>query len=181
MQGTVPLKTEKLVLRKATMADAETLHEELGSNPEMTRYTSWNPYSTLEAAKEKVQDDIAGYEKEGCYAWIIEHAGTAVGTIGAYDYDPHLSSIEIGYSIFQKFWGKGYASEAASEVVRFLICEEGINRIHAWCHADNRASAAVLTRAGLRQEGVLRQAMKNPDGSYADQLIFGIVKNDYKK
>ena len=179
MNGTVQISTKRLILRRVTLEDVDTLHRELGCNPEMIRYTCWNPYTTPESTRIKVENDIQGYEKEGCYAWIIQYRENVIGTIGAYGYDPEMSSIEIGYSIFQNYWGQGFATEAAGEVVRYLIMDERINRVHGWCHADNIASARVLTHAGMKKEGLLRQAMKNPDGSYADQRIFGIVREDY--
>lgn len=181
MKGTIPLQTKRLLLRRTTLDDVGILHQELGCNPAMTRCTCWNPFSTMESAKAKVENDIQGYEKEGAYSWIIQCDTDIVGIIGGYGYDPEMSSIELGYSIFQKYWGLGFASEAAAEVVRYLIMDEGINRVHAWCHVDNAASAGVLTHAGMKQEGLLRQAMKNPNGSYADQKIFGIVREDYQE
>ena len=179
MQGTIQLRTKRLLLRRTTLDDVEILYRELGCNPAMIRYTCWNPYDTLESARRKVENDIRDYDNADSYAWIIQAGNEVIGTIGAYGYDPEMSSIELGYSIFQKFWGQGFASEAAAEVVRYLIMDEGINRVHAWCHVDNAASAGVLTHAGMKQEGLLRQAMKNPDGTYADQKILGIVREDY--
>ena len=179
MNGTVQISSKRLLLRRFTLKDVDILHHELGCNPEMIRYTCWNPYATLESTRIKVENDIQGYGKAGCYAWIIQCGENVIGTIGAYEYDPEMSSIELGYSIFQKYWGQGFATEAAGEVVRYLIMDERINRVHAWCHADNAGSAKVLAHAGLKQEGLLRQAMKNPDGSYSDQKIFGIVREDY--
>ncbi|MEE0955517.1 MAG: GNAT family N-acetyltransferase [Eubacterium sp.] len=179
MNGIRELTTKRLLLRKPVQKDAELLHRELGCNPEITRYTGWNPYRTPEAAKEKVLQDIENNEKPGNYSWIIERDGEAVGTIGAYGYDPDIVSIEIGYSIFRNAWGYGYASEAAKRVVKFLIEEEEINRVHAWCHDGNQASAKVLEHAGLKQEGLLKQAMRNPDGTLADQRLYGVVKGEF--
>lgn len=160
MNGTVQISTKRLILRRVTLEDVDTLHRELGCNPEMIRYTCWNPYTTSESTRIKIKNDINGYEKEGCYAWMIQYGENVIGTIGAYGYDPEMSSIELGYSIFQKYWGHRFASEAAYEVVRYLMLDEKINRVHAWCHAGNAASAKVLTHAGMKEEGLLRQAMK---------------------
>lgn len=179
MKGTIQMTSRRLLLRRVDIKDADILYKELGCNPAITRYTGWNPYASPALARKKVEQDIARYSEEGTYAWLIQYKEEAVGTIGAYGYNSDLSSIEIGYSIFQRFWGNGFASEAADEVVRYLIQDEGMHRVHAWAHVENAASVRVLLHAGLKQEGRLRQAMKNPDGSYADQLIFGIVEKEY--
>ena len=53
--GTAELRTERLVLRRYTMEDAEELHHYLGSDPAMSQYSGWNPYETLEMARETVR------------------------------------------------------------------------------------------------------------------------------
>lgn len=174
------LKTKRLLLRKLHYQDADLLYRELGCNPEITRYTGWNPYFTLNAAKEKVAGDIANYGKIGCYSWMIQCGNRAVGTVGTYGYEADISAIEIGYSIFQFAWGNGFASEAVCEVVKFLFESKKINRVHAWCHADNAASARVLEKAGMKQEGLLKQAMRSADGSLADQKLFGIIQDEWQ-
>lgn len=177
VKGTIELRTDRLLLRRLRPEDADIFHRELGCNPAITRYTGWNPYTSPESAAAKVAEGIRDYEKEGCYSWAIQCGDDVIGTIGAYGYDPDNSSIEIGYSIFQSAWGNGYASEAVTAVVNYLLNTEHIHRIHAWSHAENLASCRVLEKAGLKQEGLLRDAMKNPDGSFADQRIFGIAQN----
>ena len=102
------LYTKRLVLRPPMMEDVELLHKELGCNPDMIRYTGWNPFDTVEHAKEKTEEDIRRFENGKFYSWIITFQGLPVGTIGAYGYDEKDESIEIGYSIFEGEWGKGY-------------------------------------------------------------------------
>lgn len=176
----IELRTKRLFLRKVRMEDAEILYREQGCNPEITRYTGWNPYYTLDAAKEKIAEDLSSCDEKGFYSWIITSAGKEVGTVGAYGYEPEISSIEIGYTVFQHAWGNGYASEAVAEVVRYLFEDEKFNRIHAWCHGENQVSAKVLEKAGLKEEGRLRQGIKNPDGSLGDQRLYGIIYSQWK-
>lgn len=174
------LNTDRLLLRPERMDDAAVLYHELGCNPAITEYTGWNPYPTFEAAQKKIADDIEEYEKGRGYSWVIELDGNPVGTIGAFGYQPDVSAIEIGYSIFEQAWGQGIASAAVSEAVRFLIKDAGINRVHAWCHIDNKGSQIVLEAAGLKKEGRLKQAMLSADGKPADQLLYGIVSSEYE-
>lgn len=174
------LTTKTLTLRKERMEDAEILYHALGCDSEITKYTGWNPYSTPASAREKVAEDISNYKKEGCYAWIVQYGEEVVGTIGAYDYEPDISSIEIGYSIFRSAWGNGFATEAVSEVIRFLFENKKINRVHAWCHSENIASSKVLEKVGFRQEGLLKQAVKNIDGSLSDQKLYGLIREQWK-
>lgn len=149
------LQTERLTLRSPRSDDAETIYQELGCNPAITRYTGWNPYTSLEATRQVIAGNIA--ENEGAklagFSWIIEDGGELAGTVGAYDYAEDDKSIEIGYSIIESKWGKGLASEAARAVADWLLTIEGIDRIKAWTDKDNLASIKVLERACFTRAG----------------------------
>ncbi|WP_426040400.1 GNAT family N-acetyltransferase [Brevundimonas sp. TWP2-3-4b1] len=62
---------------------------------------------------------------------------------------------DLGYILGERFWGQGFAGEAASAVVAWAIAQPGIFRVWATCHPENVASAAVLRRAGLTYEATL--------------------------
>lgn len=169
------LKTERLLLRSEKMEDAKILYEFLGCDAEMSKYTEWNPYSTLASTMKKIEQDIQNSQNKDFYSWVIQSKTEVVGTIGAYDYEPQTNSIEIGYSIFRKAWGKGYATEALSEVIRYLFEERFIDKVHAWSHMENIASQKVLEKAGLKKEAI----KKSEDGIAMEQVIYGIVRDEW--
>ena len=158
------------------MEDAEILHKFLGSDTEMSKYTGWNPYITLSSTLQKIEQDIQNSETKDFYSWVIQSKEEIVGTIGAYDYESQTNSIEIGYSIFRNAWGKGYATEALSRVIRYLFEKKSINKIHAWSHIENVASQKVLEKAGLKKEGI----KKNVDEGAVERVIYGIVRDEWK-
>lgn len=134
-----------------TLQDAEDIYKNIGLDPDMSRFTGWNPYVTIDATIEKITNDMAAGNDS--YSWVIRKDDEFAGTIGAYDYDPEAGSIEIGYSIIKRFWGRGYAGTAAKAVVEFLAHQPHINIIRAWSHKDNIASRSVLTEAGFEEIG----------------------------
>ena len=146
-----------MLIRKCKIEDATILHRELGCNPEMLRYTGWNPYSSLAATKDFLSKAIVSKEE---FSWVIEENGNIVGTIGAYDYCSQDESIEIGYSIFQSFWGKGYASHAVALVCEFLCSNTSIKCIKAWSADENIASQKVLERNGFIKKEIKIQKNK---------------------
>ncbi len=75
MNGTTELKTARLLLRRHLAADAEPLYQSFGRDPEMHRYTGWNPYATPEMAAAAVQNFIAGYADPRFYGWAIAKDG----------------------------------------------------------------------------------------------------------
>ena len=73
-----------------------------------------------------------------------------------------LSSVEpseadIGYELNPQFWGQGYATEAAQEMLRLGFAGFGMRRMTANCLAENIASARVLERIGMQCVACLRQ------------------------
>lgn len=140
--------SDGLTIKPETLADAENIYKYMGCDPEITRYTGWNPYQTLQATQDKIREDIR--DDADTYSWVIKKEDEFIGTIGAYDYKEADESIEIGYSIVRKHWGNGYAGIAAKSVVRFLQDEAQIKKIRAWSHKDNTASKKVLLGIGFK-------------------------------
>jgi ribosomal-protein-alanine N-acetyltransferase len=54
-------------------------------------------------------------------------------------------------------WGRGYATEAATAMLRFGFDQLGLHKIMATCDPDNTTSARVLTKIGMRIDGYLYQ------------------------
>ena len=59
--GTIRLETDRLVLRRHIEEDALPLHKNFGMDPEMFRYSGWNPYASEEAAEGAVWQFIDSY------------------------------------------------------------------------------------------------------------------------
>lgn len=166
------LKNSTVTLRRYSESDIELLYEKLGKDPEMARYTGWNPYSTMESCSEFVHEIVSGYESDSdAYGWIIEADNIPVGEIGAYGYLTEDRSIEIGYSIFREFWGKGYATEALSLVLDFLKDIREIETVRAWTATDNQKSERVLLKNGFEKTEIKDKALK-VDLNTFDQAIF---------
>ena len=148
VHGTVELWTERMVLRRYRPEDADDLYQYLGTDPAMYQYSGWNPYATLEMARETVQGFIDRYDDEQTYSWVMDIDGVIAGTIGAYDY--HDGQIEVGFSVVPGWQERGLATEAMRKVLEYLTENEGIPRVTAWCAAENVGSRRVLEKAGMR-------------------------------
>lgn len=173
-KGTISLKTERLLLRKHVIEDAEILYQNFGTDSEMFRYSGWNPYATKEAAEETVCRFIDSYADERFYGWAVEYDDRLIGTVGAYDYDAEESSIEIGCSIERASWGKGFAGEAVKAVIEYLTEQEAIRCVKAWCAADNIGSRTIMERAGMMQTSIEEGALEI-DGKNYDKLNYELV------
>lgn len=150
MNGTIELKTDRLLLRRHHSDDAASLYHTFGSDPQMFEYTGWNPYQTKEMAAETVENFIKSYDDRHFYGWGIVHKGRLIGTIGAYDYDADQSRIEVGMSIERASWGHGFATEALTAVLHYLTEHEGIKSVSAWCASDNIGSREAMKKSGMK-------------------------------
>ena len=154
MSGTKEIKTERLILRKHIPEDAAVLYQNFGLDPDMYKYSGWNPYATPEMAEKTIAGFISSYDDPHFYGWAIEKDDRLIGVIGAYDLSE--DSIEVGMSIEKASWGRGYAKEALSAVLEFLTSEEGIGSVTAWCDEDNVGSRKAMLGSGMkmiREEG----------------------------
>jgi len=64
-------------------------------------------------------------------------------------YLPETDEIEVGYLLDKGHWGRGLATEAARESVRFGFEDLGIETIVGVVHPENVASQRVLEKVGL--------------------------------
>lgn len=155
------LKTERLILRQYRMEDALFLYEQMGKEPEMYRYTGWNPYATVKQAQDNVKEIIESYTEPYHYGWIIECGSKCIGTAGAYDYSS--DTIELGCSIVQDQWNHGYGTEAIRAIIVYLKDEEKIKHIRAWCAQKNPGSAAMMKKAGMKRIEVKQKGLAIDD------------------
>jgi RimJ/RimL family protein N-acetyltransferase len=98
--------------------------------------------------------------------------------IGLDGLDPMHDSVELGFLLNERYWGHGYATEAAAVVLWFGFVGLKLNRIYARDLASNTASARVLTRVGMKREGVLREFERKPKGS-EDAVMRAILRRGW--
>ena len=158
-----------MTLRRYRPEDAEQLHQRLGTDPTMYKYSGWNPYATLEMAQETVDRFIANYDDEHSYSWVMDSDDVIVGTIGAYDYQD--DRIEVGFSIVRSWQGRGLATKALQKVLEYLTENEGIPCVTAWCASENIGSRRVLEKVRMRLVRTEKESLTVGDRVY-DKLIY---------
>ena len=169
VHGTAEMWTERLALRRYRPEDAVPLYQYLGTDPEMYKYSGWNPYATTEMAQETVRRFIDSYDDEHVYSWVMDFDDVVIGTIGAYDYED--DQIEVGFSVVQRWQGRGYATEALTRVLEYLTENEGISCVTAWCAAENIGSKRVLEKSGMQLVNTEKNGLTVGEKTY-DKLIY---------
>lgn len=149
------LETIRLVLRNYKTEDLSDVLTYF-SDEEVSRYEDFYPMS-----KEQVKEIIDEW-KEMDNRLVVELKSTAavIGSIGYWiDDEGHYC---IDYDFNPKYGGKGYATEAGRELVRYLFEVAGIDAVYGDCDVRNEASWKLLERLGFgRMEKLDGQSYKN--------------------
>ena len=150
------LETERLVLRRPTLGDAEAVFRRYASDPAGTRYMSFPTHVSVEYARSFLEFCEAEWKRwpAGAYLIISRAEGTLLGSTG-FSFETEFRAT-TGYILAADAWGRGLATEALRAVVA-LSPSLGIRRLQAYCHPDHRASQRVLEKGGFALEGTLRR------------------------
>ncbi len=175
------LETERLVLRKMRLDDAEAMFA-YASDPEVTRYVLWDTHRSIEDSESFLRLVTEGYARGDFGGWgiVLREDGAFVGTCGLdAGYAPEHARAELGYVLSREYWGRGLMPEAARAVIRFGFVRMKLNRIEARCIAENAASARVMEKAGMTYEGTLRER-EFIKGAYRDMKLYSILRREYR-
>ncbi|USK91424.1 GNAT family N-acetyltransferase [Rossellomorea marisflavi] len=133
-------------------------------------------FYTLEGQREMLKTRLEKSEEDQDYHFgIFLDGDELIGTIGLFRIErgPRQMAI-IGYSLSQKHNGKGYATEAVRQLVRYGFDVLGLHRIEAGVMPKNGGSIRVLEKAGFEKEGISRKSVKI-NGEWEDHLILAII------
>lgn len=177
--GWAVLQGKQIYLRDFYPDDWAAVHA-YAADPAVVRYMSWGPNSPEQSMAFVASAVVTAAENPRTrfdLAIVLCANNELVGSAGIYLQPGKPYAAEIGYCLRQDAWGKGYASEAARLLVHFGFASLGLHRISATCDPENTASARVLQKAGLQQEGYMRGHMLIRSG-WRDSLLFAMLEND---
>jgi ribosomal-protein-alanine N-acetyltransferase len=153
------LRTDRLILRSLTLDDTPSIFA-YASDPEVSRYTLWEPHKTLNDALSFIQDYAfkryaEGHPEPFGIAFKTD-PDTIIGTIGCFWVSPRNRSMELAYAIGRQYWGQGIIVEAGQVLLKHVFTQFDIERLQCRCKVENVASARVMEKLGFQKEGVLR-------------------------
>lgn len=151
------LETERLRLREFTLDDGELMLEIL-NEPGFVRFVADRGVRTPQEAAEYLAEKILpSYDGYGFGFYVVERKedGRPIGMCGLIKREA-LDDVDVGFSIFERFWGRGYATEAGRAVMQYGLTKLGLPRIVAITAPDNVRSAAVLEKLGLKFEKMIQ-------------------------
>ena len=173
-----PIRTERLILRPSQLDDAEAAYQRRRL-PEVARYQDWELPYTREQAEERMAQLVAMDGPADGEWWSLtvvdaRAPGKILGDL-AVGITWGGRSAEIGFTFHPDHWGRGYATEAAQALVRWLFTDFGVSRVEGSLHPDNPASARVLEACGMTFEGLSHQSFWVGD-ECSDNMCYGMTR-----
>lgn len=178
----ISLETRRLTLRTPEVIDVAGLWPHM-SDASITTFLAWEPHSdqsrTLSIVESLRQNQIDGIG----YHWVIEYESEIVGLVSLIDVRrDHLTWTlnrgELAYWIAPEFQGRGFATEAATAVLRYAfqaLCLEKVRVAHA---LENIASQRVSERLGFRFYAHERRAFRK-NSQWHDMIWYDLLRDEF--
>ncbi|MBO4848694.1 MAG: GNAT family N-acetyltransferase [Clostridia bacterium] len=130
--------------------DAETMFHAWASDPEVTKYLTWNPHTSVEQSRHIIGVWISEYEKPERlnFAITLKESGELIGGIDVVGYLGGVGGTPvIGYCLSRKHWNRGYMTEACMRVLA-LLRERGYSEVRIDAMTENVGSNRVILKCG---------------------------------
>ncbi|WDV45018.1 GNAT family N-acetyltransferase [Clostridiaceae bacterium M8S5] len=178
--GTKLTETDRLILRRFTINDAQDMFNNWASDKNVAKYLSWKPHHGIHETRDIINSWIKNYDSNEYYLWAIElkDSNKVIGSINLLHIDNKNKCCDIGYCIGRDYWNKGIVTEATKGTIKLAFLEIGFEQICARHHIDNIASGKVLIKCGLTPEAELRKIVTKK-GILEDRKCYAILKKDY--
>lgn len=146
------LLTPRLRLRQWRSSDLEPFAA-MNADAEVMRYYP-SPWAR-EQSDAFAHQVMRLIDERGWGFWAVEErsSGQFIGFVGLHipSHDlPFSPCVEVGWRLAQPYWGLGYATEAAQQVVAFGFQQLRLAELVAFTAVANMKSRAVMARLGMR-------------------------------
>jgi RimJ/RimL family protein N-acetyltransferase len=174
--------TVRLVLRPFREDDLDEVHA-LRSDPEVRRFVPWpagTVQDTLVWLRARIAADrLAADGDAAAWAVVRQEDGRLIGTVNAWWRSVEHRQGELGFAFASGVQRRGYGREASAALLDLLFSELDLHRVCGRTDPRNTASAALMRRLGMRQEGHLREVERH-DGEWLDVLVFALLRQEWQ-
>jgi [ribosomal protein S5]-alanine N-acetyltransferase len=172
----------RISIRRVRISDAESIFRN-NKSAKMTRWTLALPHPYPKSAAIKFINRSRRKWRMGLeyhFRVVLAEDNRLIGGVGLKNVDHRHHTAELGYGIVDKYWGQGYATEAAKLAMLFAFKHLKLYRIYACSFEGNIASWRVMEKCGMTREGVWREAIVK-HGKRQNMVHYAILKPEYDK
>jgi len=150
------------------------------SDPEVTRWFSWGPYSS-EAEARSYLARLAPQRARGEHLdLVVEHLEAGpIGITGLGEFAPRDHRATIGTWLGRDWWGTGANRECKALMCHLAFALLGLERLGAYSNVEHERSQRALQGIGFQREGVLRRYHRHR-GRSLDVVVFGLLRAEWE-
>jgi len=149
------LSTERLNTRNLTMDDLSTWTKFFEDEDQVEFLPNVKFETAEQRGKNWIEKQLGRYKHKtyGLQALIHKQTGEFIGQCGLLLQEVDgKNEVEVGYHIFKKYWGQGYAPEAAKMFLEYGFKNKQAGSIVSIIHKHNIKSQRVAEKNGLKKE-----------------------------
>ena len=180
------LETERLVLRRFTVADVDELVE-LDGDPAVMRFLTGGRATSRQTVEDEIVPRFLDYYRrfDGLGFWAAEEKVTGC-FVGWFEFRPlddtHPVDVELGYRLRRSTWGKGYATEGSRALVYKGFTDLGVERVIATTMTVNTRSRRVLEKVGLRYVRTFHESWTDQiEGAAHGDVEYALTRPDWQR
>jgi len=167
-----------------SMSGLEEMHE-YSIDERLYEFFEFKPFETINDTKNYINKllnkrmSYEGDQKQGMY-WFVRRKidNKLIGTANFVNINYSRKSLEWGYGIDPKLWGKGYILKIQECLKKYVFETLDYNRLHGVTMISNERTISSILSCGMKKEGLLRDYyFKN--GNYIDGWMYSMLKSDY--
>lgn len=178
--GTQRIETDRLILRRYVIEDADAMYKNWASDSEVTKFLTWQPHSSVDVSRGIIENWLKEYSDEKYYQWAIvlkDNGNEPIGDISVVHMNEDISMVHIGYCLGRAWWRRGIMSEALKAVMDFMFDTVEVNRVESRHDPMNPNSGKVMQKCGMKYEGTLRSADRNNQG-ICDACYYVLLRSE---
>jgi len=179
------LETDRLVLRRYTVADAPEILELVDKNRDRLLHNFSEIAKNL-SSDEDVESFTAdkaeqwNARKTFCFGIWCKDSNELIGQLQAKNIMWSVPSGELSYFIGGSFQRQGFASESVSAMLRVALGQLGIRRVFVRIIPSNKESILLANKLGFKHEGLHRNEFRCGLGELHDVNYFSMTSDDFK-
>ena len=172
------LETIRTILRNIQLEDAEDVYEYSKLN-DVSLMIGRKSHKSIEYTKKYIEHEM---KKDGFYAIELKTDHKVIGTIGLrkQNSDSGLDIRMVRIVLNPKYWGKGYAKEVTTELIKYVFEEMKINTLTVGHFSSNVQSESVIKKLGFIHKGRERVEYINK-GEFVDAEEYYMTCREYKE
>ncbi len=169
------LSTERLFLRRISMADADEMFL-YRSDKELMRYIPHRLAGSKREVEALIEEIKGKADNKEAIHWAITLKGsnTILGTVGFVRINDHHLRAELGYMLHTPQHGKGVMEEACRAVIDYGFNVMKLHSIEAIVNHENIASKKLLTKLGFSNDAYFKDYLYL-GGRFIDANVYSLI------